>query len=65
MKPIELRHFVMSTALGMIFADKMDPAEVHKVLWPLDECRQGLPPDTPCPPGDTRFGKYANDSDPE
>ena len=46
----------MSTALGMIIADKMDVAEVHKAL---DEYCQGLVPDTPCPPDDVRFGKYA------
>ena len=54
MRPIERRHFVMSNALAAIIADGLDPAEVHRALWPLDEYRDALPTDTPPPDAKTR-----------
>lgn len=43
------QQFVLSTALGMILRDGLTPAEVHRALWPIDEYRDALPPDTPSP----------------
>jgi hypothetical protein len=46
--------FCMSTALGMIFRDGVDPRAVHAAMWGLKEYRAGLPPDTPSPDGKSR-----------
>ena len=42
-------YYVMSTALGLIMRDGMDPKVVHAALWPLKEYRDGLPSDTTPP----------------
>jgi hypothetical protein len=49
LKRAERQHFVMSTALGMIVNYGVDPAVVHRALWPLKEYRDALPPDTTPP----------------
>lgn len=50
---VNRRHFVMSVALGLIMRSKIDPAEVHRAMWDLDEYRAGLPGNTPSPDGST------------
>jgi hypothetical protein len=44
---VKLRTFMMSTALGMILRDGLDPKEVHRVLslLPATEYRDALPED--------------------
>ncbi len=54
------RTFMLSTALGMILRDRLHPDEVHRVLWPIKEYREALPPDTKAPRGDARYGQVAD-----
>jgi hypothetical protein len=46
---IEAGHFVMSTALAMILADRVPADRVHAALWAIDEYRAALPVDMPAP----------------
>ena len=40
---------VFIEAMHAIIRDGVDPAAVHRALWPLDEYRAGLSPDVPAP----------------
>jgi len=42
-------YFVLSTAWRLVLDYHLDPAEVHRALWPLDEYRAALPADCPAP----------------
>lgn len=48
MNRLQRQHYVLSTALGMILRDGLEPSVVHRALWPLSEYRDGLPSDVQC-----------------
>lgn len=62
--PTQAGLYVLSNALAIIIADGLDPAGVHRALWPLREYRGALPADTPAPEGVRDYGAYADPCDP-
>ncbi len=57
---IELQHFVLSTAMGILLEEGMSTAEVHRTLWPLIEYRDALPPDVKAPEDNHKYGDVAD-----
>jgi hypothetical protein len=49
---VQRQHFVLSTAMGLIVNDGVDPVAVHKAFWGIEEYQNALPPDTSPPPGE-------------